>query len=136
MISRLTAVVTDPEVADLVAAQRLPASTAYALVRVRDSRERSQLLKEALDGGLSRDGVESRAKSLNKVKRQRKERSEPCGRVVLRMEGKRTVTVVGPGLTASALMNWLGECFSRLSGLSSVGELSLAQVSSSFSGGK
>lgn len=136
MISRLTAVVTDPEVAGLVSEGRLPGSTGYALVRVRDPNERSLLIKEALEGRLTRDGVVAKAKSLNRVKRERRERSAPCGRVVLRMEGRRTVTVVGPGLTVPALINWLGELFSQLSGLSSTGELSLAEVASSVSGRK
>lgn len=136
MISRLTAIVTDPEVAGLVSEGRLPGSTGYALVRVRDSNERSRLIKEALEGRLTRDGVVAQAKSLNKVKRERRGPSGPCGRVVLRMEGRRTVTVVGPGLTVPALLNWLGELFSQLSGLSSTGELSLAEVASSISGRK
>lgn len=136
MISRLTAVVTDPEVAGLVSEGRLPGSTGYALVRVRDSQERSRLIKEALEGRLTRDGVVAKAKSLNRVTRQRKERATPCGRVVLRMDGRRTVTVVGPDLNARSLIHWLGELFSRLSGLSSAGELSLAEVASSISGGR
>lgn len=136
MISRLTAVVTDPQVADLVSEGRLPGSTGYALVRVRDSNERSLLIKEALEGRLTRDGVVERAKSLKRIKRERKGRSASCGRIVLRMDGGRKVTVVGPDLTASSLINWLGEAFSRLSGLSSAGELTLAEVATSFSGGK
>lgn len=136
MISRLTAIVTDPEIAELVSEGRLPGSTGYALVRVRDSNERSHLVKEALEGRLTRDGVVAKAKSLNRVKRERKQRSAPRGRVVLRMEGCRTVTVVGPGLTVSALINCLGELLSQLSGLSRTGELSLAEVASSISGRK
>jgi len=136
MISRLTAVVTDPQVAELVSEGRLPGSTGYALVRVRDSNERSQLIKEALEGRLTRDGVVARAKSLKKTKRERKERSAPCGRVVLRMDGQRTVTVVGPGLNVESLTTCLGELFSQLNSLGGAGAISLAQVASSISGRK
>lgn len=136
MISRLTAVVTDPLIAELVSEGRLSGSTGYALVRVRDSEERNLLIKEALEGRLTRDGVVARAKSLKSIKRERTRRSAPCRRVVLRLEGRRTVTVAGPDLSASSLINWLGELFSRLSGLGSAGELSLAELVSSISGRK
>lgn len=133
MISRLTAVLTDPEIATLVSDGRLPASTGYALVRVRDSKERAELIKQAVDGGMTRDDITARAKTLARTTKVRKRPPMRCPRVVLRLAGNRSVAVSGPDLSVGNLVTWIGELFSQLNGLKA-GGLTLAQVVSSLSG--
>ncbi|HKQ48573.1 MAG TPA: ParB/RepB/Spo0J family partition protein [Phycisphaerae bacterium] len=115
-ISKLLALLVLPrEVQDLIDAARVPMSSAYAIATVESADEREQLVAGVLDGSLKRDGLVTRVKSLKRNHQQPRRAKRPAReRFTIRVGPGRSLTVSGPNLTLTSLIEWLQALLKRI----------------------
>lgn len=114
----LTLLVLPKEVQELIDAGRIPTSSAYSIATVNDAEERQRLVAAVLDGGLKRDELVNRIKSLKRnhqqPRRPRQAKRPPRERVTVPLGAGRAITVAGPGLSVDTLITWLDQLLNRI----------------------
>ena len=111
----LTLLVLPKEVQDLIDAGRIPTSSAYSIATVNDAEERQRLVAAVLDGGLKRDELVKRIKSLKRNHQQPRRAKRPArDRFTIRVGPGRSLTVSGLNLTLTSLTEWLQALLKRI----------------------
>jgi ParB/RepB/Spo0J family partition protein len=100
----------------------IPASTAYALTRVRDPSLQSELAKDAASGMLSRDALNRKIKRLARQRASGGPPTQAVKRVTAPLGGSHAVTFVGRDLSLNMVAQWLAELLARANGALSRGE--------------
>lgn len=125
MISKLLSLLILPrEVQDAIDAGRIPMSSAYEIVKIADAVERDQLVRDVLDGKLTRDRLAAQIKAHRTVKGTapvRKPRRLLRERVVIPLGGGRTVSLSAPQLSVGSAADWLSELADRMRAAASSG---------------
>lgn len=126
MISKLLTLLVHPkDVQDLIDAGRIPMSSAYAIATVPDAAERERLIREVLDGRLTRDKlvavVKARKGSVGRM--QPRKRARPRrSRVVISL-GDGCSVAARPNVTVEVFVFWLQDLLRRLSAMEPQSEL-------------
>lgn len=116
-ISKLLALLVLPEsVQQQVASGQLAMSTAYELAKVPDDQDREQLIDEAATGGLTRNALLKKRKSLGAKRSPERAKRAPRRRerVVLPLGEDHSITVHGNGLTLGNLLDGLQQVLGKL----------------------
>lgn len=123
-VSKLLALLVLPEeVQRQVAAGRLAMSTAYELAKVPDSAERERLAADAVNGGLTRDGVVKRRKAAadNRTPAKPRRPAQRRERLVIPMNNGQSITVSGSNLSVESIVALLAELLDRIGRVSGEG---------------
>jgi ParB family transcriptional regulator, chromosome partitioning protein len=130
----LTLLLLPSELQEKVASGAIAGSTAYEIAKVGDAAERERLAQEALAGTLTRDRAAQRTRSLARGVPQRSKRiRRRLPRVVLRLGHGRSVTVMAPELSLSAVAAVIDELLHLITDASS-GGLALDDLTRQLSG--
>jgi ParB/RepB/Spo0J family partition protein len=117
-ISKLLALQVHPrEVQDLIDAGRIPMSSAYFIATVADAAERERLIREVLDGRLTRDRLVAQTKVVKAGRSAappRKPRQVVRERVSIPLGEGRSVSVSAPTLSVESLIAWFADLAERI----------------------
>ncbi len=116
LVTKVLAVLQLPEsVQDQVRTGALGMSSAYAIACAEDAETKAQLIKEAVDGQLTREGVAKRTKkSKRRGKTPRRPLNDRKKRVVLVLGGHCSLTVSATKITIEEITARLSEFLTRL----------------------
>lgn len=120
-VSKLLALLKLPEsVQAQIAGRALSLSAAYALSHAPDAETQELLAAEAANGGLTRDDVVVRARAHRAGRRKvptRHKRAVRRERINIPIGDGRSISVAGPSLTLSEVIEWLSDLVKRLRGV-------------------
>lgn len=111
-VSNLRSLLTlPPTVQEAVKANQLASSIAFEIARAKGAELQSRLAGEAIDAGLTRDGVAAKVKATKR----RREGTSSTGpaRATAALGAGRSITVVGNDLTLERFISWLEELLTR-----------------------
>ncbi|GMV71845.1 MAG: hypothetical protein AMXMBFR77_16830 [Phycisphaerales bacterium] len=106
-----------PEILEHVQAGRIPYSTAYELARIGDVAEQRRLAQEVLEGRLTRDRLVAETKAVRagrSAARTTQRQRTPRDRVVIKLDGGRSIAVSAPTLTVESVMTWFMDLAEQL----------------------
>lgn len=130
----LSLLVCTRDVQDLIDDGRIPMSSAYEIVKVGDAAERERLIREVLEGRLTRDGLAAQTKATRagKAGAPRKPKRALRERVVFALGQGRSLAMCAPALNVESAAAWLMELAQRIKGLTGNGR-TLSEIAKAIS---
>lgn len=113
-VSRLLALLELPApIQSQVAAGKIPASSAYQIARASDPQQQADLAEQVASGQLTRDALNGQMKRHKQSEKEAPKGVVSPSRVTAALDGSRSVTVKGPGLTLESFIGWLEELLAK-----------------------